>query len=204
MIYKQSSRLLHHTITTTASFTFSVPSSEDPSTWISYDLGLSEIGVREATKQVYIRVGSDIVELTNQCGCTGSTGSSPTQSVNPQLNDNIPGISVATPTLDQGATLYTYDMAPSGATMLRFDSYATLFDAGLNKYYTWQHVAIVKNAAPYAVVREYYTKEDLDGQSADVDFTCAISSSNISFGFIRPTGSPITGDGMGYTNISYM
>jgi hypothetical protein len=204
MNYLQSSRLLHHTITTTQSFSFSVPSTEEIKMWSIYDLGYSEIGVQEATKQVYMRIGSDIIELTNQCGCTGST-SSATQSVNPQLNGNIPSVSIATPTFDQAASVYDYDMGVSGADMFRFDSYATVWDTAANKYYSWQHVAIVKDiAGTHTLVRQYYTKEDLDGQSTDIDFVADITASIISFGFIRPSGSPITGDAMAYTNISYM
>lgn len=65
-LVKQFSRLLHHTITGTGS-TFSVPLGEDftdPLTpWTIYNLALSEFGVNETDKKVYVRIDDEIKEL---------------------------------------------------------------------------------------------------------------------------------------------
>lgn len=63
----QYSRLSHHTIAGSASagLTFSVPLQEDftDGSWTPYDLALSEIGVNEQDKRVFIRIGDTIEEL---------------------------------------------------------------------------------------------------------------------------------------------
>ena len=63
----QYSRLSHHTIAGSASagLTFSVPAQEDftDGSWTPFDLALSEIGVNEQDKRVYIRIGDTIEEL---------------------------------------------------------------------------------------------------------------------------------------------
>lgn len=67
-IIKQSSRISHHTTTDGASF--SVPTQEDftlpigaSGSWDQYDLALSEIGVDEFGKRVFIRVNDEIKEF---------------------------------------------------------------------------------------------------------------------------------------------
>lgn len=63
----QFSRISHHTIAGSASagLTFSVPPQEDftDGSWTPYDLALSEIGVNEQDKRVYIRVDDEIKEF---------------------------------------------------------------------------------------------------------------------------------------------
>jgi hypothetical protein len=63
----QYSRISHHTIGGTASsgLTFSTPLSEDftDGSWTNFDLALSEIGVNEQDKRVYIRIDDEIKEL---------------------------------------------------------------------------------------------------------------------------------------------
>lgn len=72
------SRLSHHTISGTGSsgLTFSVPSSEDftDGSWTNFDLALSEIGVNEQDKRVYIRIDDEIKEFQ----LVGSTSSGDT------------------------------------------------------------------------------------------------------------------------------
>lgn len=61
----QYSRISHHTITGSMSATFSVPLSEDftDGTWTGRDLALSEIGVNEDSKKVYIRIDDEVKEF---------------------------------------------------------------------------------------------------------------------------------------------
>lgn len=63
----QYSRISHHTIAGSASagLTFSVPAQEDftDGSWTPYDLALSEIGVNEQDKKVYIRIDDEILEF---------------------------------------------------------------------------------------------------------------------------------------------
>ena len=65
-IINQFSRIQHHTLTTPGA-TFSIPTQEDFTDplypWTSTDLCLSEIGVNEDDKRVYIRTGDEILEL---------------------------------------------------------------------------------------------------------------------------------------------
>jgi len=72
----QYSRISHHTITGSASATFSVPASEDftDGTWTSRDLSLSEIGVNEDSKTAYIRIADEIKEFSFNPGLVGPTG----------------------------------------------------------------------------------------------------------------------------------
>lgn len=76
-IISQYSRISHHTITDGA--TFSVPSQEDftleglTGSWTPYDLVLSEIGVDESNKRVFIRIDDEIKEFQFS-GATGSQG----------------------------------------------------------------------------------------------------------------------------------
>lgn len=76
----QYSRLSHHTISGTGStgVTFSIPASEDftDGSWLPIDLALSEIGVNEEDKKVYIRIDDEIKEFQ----LYGSTGSGDTLS----------------------------------------------------------------------------------------------------------------------------
>lgn len=79
-IIPQNSRIKHHTITI-PSLTFSVPASEDftDGSWTSRELCLSELGVNESDKKVYMRIGSEIVELyTTATGLTGVGGATQT------------------------------------------------------------------------------------------------------------------------------
>lgn len=73
-IISQNSRLSHHTITS-ASTTFTVPSSEDftDGSWDPLDLALSEIGVNETDGTAYIRIGSTIHEIILDTAGTGAT-----------------------------------------------------------------------------------------------------------------------------------
>lgn len=70
----QYSRISHHTITGSASATFSVPASEDftDGTWTSRDLSLSEIGVNEDAGRAYIRIGSEVKEFEFAGGTFGA------------------------------------------------------------------------------------------------------------------------------------
>ena len=72
----QYSRISHHTITGSASATFSVPTSEDftDGTWTVADLALSEIGVNEDSKVAYIRIGNEVKEFSFNPGLVGPTG----------------------------------------------------------------------------------------------------------------------------------
>jgi hypothetical protein len=69
----QYSRISHHTLSGSASATFSVPDTEDftGGTWTPYDLALSEIGVNEDAEKAFIRTGDTIKEIT----FVGSTAS---------------------------------------------------------------------------------------------------------------------------------
>jgi hypothetical protein len=60
----QYSRICHHTNTT--GLTFSVPTTEDftTGTWDTTHLALSEIGVDELNKEVYIRIADEIKKFT--------------------------------------------------------------------------------------------------------------------------------------------
>lgn len=57
------SRIKHHSITSTASFT--VPASNDftDGSWVSTDLVRNEIGVNEFNQSVWIRIGSEVYEI---------------------------------------------------------------------------------------------------------------------------------------------
>jgi hypothetical protein len=72
----QYSRISHHTLTGSASATFSVPASEDftDGTWTPNDLSLSEIGVNEDSKTAYIRIADEIKEFSFNPGIIGPTG----------------------------------------------------------------------------------------------------------------------------------
>lgn len=61
----QYSRLTHHTITGSASATFSVPPQEDftAGDWSILDLAISEIGVNEDAEKAFIRTGGTIKEI---------------------------------------------------------------------------------------------------------------------------------------------
>jgi hypothetical protein len=76
----QYSRISHHTIAGSASagLTFSVPAQEDftDGSWTPYDLALSEIGVNEEDKKVYIRIDDQILEL-GTIGGSSSLGITP-------------------------------------------------------------------------------------------------------------------------------
>jgi hypothetical protein len=79
-IFKQNSRLQHHTIVGSASATFSVPQQEDftiqgPGEWIATDLVDSEIGVNRDAYRAYIRINDQIKEITlDGSTISGSTG----------------------------------------------------------------------------------------------------------------------------------
>lgn len=66
-LVKQYSRISHHTLAGATGSTFSVPSQEDftdsTSPWTIYDLALSEFGVNEADKKLYIRIADEIKEV---------------------------------------------------------------------------------------------------------------------------------------------
>jgi hypothetical protein len=64
-IVSQYSRISHHTLFGLTGSTFSVPTTEDftDGSWTIYDLALSEIGVNETDKKVYIRIDDEIKEL---------------------------------------------------------------------------------------------------------------------------------------------
>lgn len=72
----QYSRISHHTIfgTANAGLTFSIPTSEDftDGTWTIYDLAMSEIGVNEEDKKVYIRIDDEIKEFEFVGGTAGA------------------------------------------------------------------------------------------------------------------------------------
>lgn len=72
----QYSRISHHTLSGSASATFSVPASEDftDGTWTPNDLSLSEIGVNEDSKKAYIRINDEIKEFSFNPGIIGPTG----------------------------------------------------------------------------------------------------------------------------------
>ena len=74
----QYSRLSHHTLSGSASATFSVPPSEDftDGTWNvnGTELALSEIGVNEDSKKAYIRINDEIKEI-QFTGVTASASS---------------------------------------------------------------------------------------------------------------------------------
>ena len=73
-LIEQYSRISHHTITNTGSF--SIPSSEDftDGSWNANDLALSEIGVNESEGKAYMRISSSIVEITGGGGGGVSDG----------------------------------------------------------------------------------------------------------------------------------
>ena len=77
----QYSRLSHHTLSGSASATFSVPPSEDftDGTWNvnGTELALSEIGINEDSKKAYIRINDEIKEI-QFTGATGGSGTSGT------------------------------------------------------------------------------------------------------------------------------
>jgi len=69
----QYSRLKHHTLTNeitsppvSPEIVFTVPLQEDLTngTWLPTDLALSEIGVLEGTKQAFIRIDDEILEIS--------------------------------------------------------------------------------------------------------------------------------------------
>lgn len=64
-IVSQYSRIAHHTLFGLTGSTFSVPSTEDftDGSWTIYDLALSEFGVNEADKKLYIRIDDEIKEI---------------------------------------------------------------------------------------------------------------------------------------------
>jgi hypothetical protein len=64
-LVKQYSRIAHHTLVGLTGSTFSIPASSDftDGTWTSYDLYLSEFGVNEADKKLYIRIDDEIKEI---------------------------------------------------------------------------------------------------------------------------------------------
>jgi hypothetical protein len=100
----QFSRISHHTVALSATTlftgsTFTVPGSElIDDTWSIYDLALSEIGVDEFRDKAYIRIGSNIKEITLGTGTTtpnlnqvliagNSTGGQGISMDNDQIND---------------------------------------------------------------------------------------------------------------------
>lgn len=66
-LVKQYSRISHHTLAGLTGSTFSVPTQEDftdsTTPWTIYDLALSEFGVNEADKKLYIRIADEIKEI---------------------------------------------------------------------------------------------------------------------------------------------
>lgn len=64
-IVSQYSRIAHHTLFGLTGSTFSVPASEDftDGSWTIYDLALSEFGVNEEDKKLYIRIKDEIKEI---------------------------------------------------------------------------------------------------------------------------------------------
>ena len=68
----QYSRISHHTISGSMSATFSVPTSEDftDGTWTTRDLALSEFGVNEDSKKLYVRINDEVKEI-QFAGATG-------------------------------------------------------------------------------------------------------------------------------------
>lgn len=172
MIYKQSSRILHHTLTNPAEFSFTVPISEDPTTWTPYDLGLSEIGVDEARGKVYMRIGSNIVQLTGE----------------PQISNSL-NMTVVGATLSETTTIYSYDLSASEDLMVRFDTYASFYTIE-NYSYNWHHTAVVRKVGEtYQIVSQYYSSEDLDGQSTDIDFKAELTGTTVSFGLVVGSGA---------------
>jgi hypothetical protein len=57
------SRIKHHSITSTASFSVPVSNNFTDGTWASTDLVTNEIGVNEANQSVWIRIGNDIYQI---------------------------------------------------------------------------------------------------------------------------------------------
>lgn len=75
MKINQYSRISHHTTTGSQSTTFTVPLTEDftSGSWTIYDLALSEIGINEYASKGFIRIGSEVREITLSSFGTGST-----------------------------------------------------------------------------------------------------------------------------------
>lgn len=71
----QYSRISHHTTTGSQSSIFTIPPSEDFTSggWSIYDLALSEIGVNEASKRSFIRIGGEVKEFLLSSYATAST-----------------------------------------------------------------------------------------------------------------------------------
>lgn len=67
-IFQQNSRLVHHTVLTSG-ITFSVPEQQDftitgtTSAWYVTDLDISEFGVNEPDKELFIRIGNEIKQV---------------------------------------------------------------------------------------------------------------------------------------------
>jgi hypothetical protein len=99
MVIKQSSRIKHHTLSTTGSTLFTIAPSNDPTdgTWTPTDLLPSEFGVKSGTKQLFMRFDDEIRQIvtTSQSGSTfsGLTVGGPINSVQYNNGSGLAGVS---------------------------------------------------------------------------------------------------------------
>lgn len=74
----QYSRISHHTTSGFTNSVFTIPTSNDftDGSWTIYDLALSEFGVNETDKRVFIRCDTEVMELDLMSHFTASTSGS--------------------------------------------------------------------------------------------------------------------------------
>lgn len=88
---------------------------------------------------------------------------------------------ILVPTITPATTFYDVDCTLF--TLIRLETFATCYDVPLDKYYSWQHVCILRNSGGTVTVeREYYTKEDKDGNVSNTDVVIDITGPFASVG----------------------
>jgi phage baseplate assembly protein gpV len=140
-IVSQYSRISHHTLFGLTGSTFSVPTTEDftDGSWTIYDLALSEIGVNESDKKVYIRIDDEIKELA--FAATGSTAETLEQ------------------TLAVGNSMGTYSINMAGGKILSAGQTSSFTMTDFETRFVSDSISVINSTAIWTQDNSYKIKE---------------------------------------------
>ena len=179
---------LHSIVSDTESYT--VPAIEEIRQMIPTELADRELGIIKnvagTDARIFFRAGTSIYEIQK-------VGANQTEYNGQFINRTL------TPTLVPETTFYNIDL--TSYKLIRLETFATCYDITFDKYYSWQKVSIIRNTAgTLSIEREYYTKEDKDGNTSNTNVAVEINGGTVDIGIVSAeTG--VDGDGFAMTKI---
>lgn len=181
---------LHSIISDTDLYT--VPAVEEIRQMVPTELADRELGIIKNTAgtdaKIYFRAGSNIYEI-QKVGGSGITNEYTGQY----------SAQVLSPTITVNTAFYTIDV--SAFSLIRLETFATVYDISTDKYYTFQQMTVLRNSGGTVTnERSYYTKRDLDGNTVNIDVTTEITGTNVSVGMISTEVGLVT-DGFSLTKM---